>query len=257
MEANLNRQVKNENRMLPPTYPQLCSIAKLSKKLGEHIKVQQLHEMKLNRQQASEMISSYVERIKKLEISDVKKVKSNEISRSVTKEELSLKQLVTLVYTNGKFKYINERAMTPQQKRTYKRRTEVITHIIENMDRIVDKVKEALKIESVVVCDITKREVSPFVGFGCGFASIKYKRTRRIATEIYDYSRTIQNCKTFKMIFESKFPKEIVEHYEKIGCPLWALWNQDIEIQSEYYSIVLEVMERYGVNDGYIQTMYD
>jgi hypothetical protein len=125
------------------------------------------------------------------------------------------------------------------------------------MDRIVDKIKEALKIESVVVCDFTKREVSPFIGFGCGFASIKYKRTRRIATEIYDYSRTIQNCKTFKMIFESKFPKEIVEHYEKIGCPLWALWNQDIEIQREYYTIVLEVMERYGVNDGYVQTMYD
>lgn len=253
MEANLNRQVKKENRLLPPTYPQLCSIAKLSKKLGEHIKVQELYGMNLNRQQASKMIETYVERIKKLGISDDKKLSKYVI----LKEEFTLKQLVTIVYTNGKFKYINERAMTQQQKRTYKRRTEVITHIIENMDRIVGKVKEALKIESVVVCDITKREVSPFVGFGCGFASIKYNRIHRIATEIYDYSRTIHNCKTFKMIFESKFPKEIVEHYEKIGCPLWALWNQDIEIQREYYSIVLEVMERYGVNDGYVQTMYD
>lgn len=136
---------------------------------------------------------------------------------------------------------------------------EFISYMKEQMPKIVEAAKESMQIKSVVkndtnfVKDDGKRYL--FVGFGCAFVWIEYDKRNKKAKEIYEYGNTLQG--SFTSLFESYFDKETLEYYNKMGCPLGALFRQDEGIQNAYYHFVAEFMKMNGCKRAYVMSRLD
>jgi hypothetical protein len=89
-----------------------------------------------------------------------------------------------------------------------------------------------------------------FIGFGCGITYFTYRKNNLKAKEIAERANTLLRGKISNM-FLARFTHEEQKYYKNIGCPLLAIFSQDINIQQTYYSMVVKWAEENGVKMDY------
>lgn len=126
-------------------------------------------------------------------------------------------------------------------------------YLVDNFDKLFKACGESMKIKSIVEDDpaFTKNPKKyAFIGFGCGITYFTYRKNNLKAKEIEERAKTLIRGKISDM-FLAKFTSEEQKYYENIGCPLLAIFSQDINIQQTYYSMVVKWAEENGVKMDY------
>lgn len=138
---------------------------------------------------------------------------------------------------------------------------EFINYMTEKMQGVIETAKEALQIKSVVAddpnfTDPKKCKSYAMFGFGCGTTIIDFDKRSKVGKEIKELSGKHQTT-TFLKMFLSAFTKEQRDYFERVGCPLSALYYQDIRINGAYDGYVASFMEKKGVKNVRTRTYYD
>lgn len=137
----------------------------------------------------------------------------------------------------------------------YKRKTnkeisikdELLNYIKDHFDEIFGEASKSLKLRSTITLEANgKSKNYAFVGYGCGFTWLTYDKRSRIGKEIEKAAKEIRN-KEVRNLFMKQFTKTEQNYYENIGCPLEAIWTQDINMQCSYYHIVAQFGQSKGV----------
>jgi len=126
-------------------------------------------------------------------------------------------------------------------------------YLVDNFDKLFKACGESMKIKSIVEDDptLTKNPKKyAFIGFGCGITYFTYRKNNLKAKEIAERANTLLRGKISDM-FLARFTHEEQKYYKNIGCPLLAIFSQDINIQQTYYSMVVKWAEENGVKMNY------
>jgi len=126
-------------------------------------------------------------------------------------------------------------------------------YLVDNFDKLFKACGESMKIKSIVEDDptLTKNPKKyAFIGFGCGITYFTYRKNNLKAKEIAERANTLLRGKISNM-FLARFTHEEQKYYKNIGCPLLAIFSQDINIQQTYYSMVVKWAEENGVKMNY------
>lgn len=126
-------------------------------------------------------------------------------------------------------------------------------YLIDNFDKLFKACGESMKIKSIVEDDPMYTENPKkyaFIGFGCGITYFTYRKNNKKAEEIAERAKTLLRGKMSDM-FLARFTPEEQRYYENIGCPLLAIFSQDINIQQTYYSMVVKWAKENGVKMDY------
>lgn len=126
-------------------------------------------------------------------------------------------------------------------------------YLVDNFDKLFKACGESMKIKSIVEDDptLTKNPKKyAFIGFGCGITYFTYRKNNLKAKEIAERANTLLRGKISNM-FLARFTHEEQKYYKNIGCPLLAIFSQDINIQQTYYSMVVKWAEENGVKMDY------
>jgi hypothetical protein len=110
-----------------------------------------------------------------------------------------------------------------------------------------------LKIKSVVEEDKPNdpnRKRYAMIGFGCSISFFRYRKNNKKAKEIAEAGNKLIYGKIEDM-FVAKFTKDEQKYYERIGCPLRAIFSQDENIQNKCHYMVVKFAETQGVNMDY------
>ena len=156
-------------------------------------------------------------------------------------------------------KAANETQSAPKKTTLEK---EFIDYMTDKMQGVINTAKEALQIKSIVEDDPTifteekKRNKYAFFGFGCGITIIKYDKRSKVGKQIEELGSKHRRTTFLNMFLKAFTPKQIA-YYESVGCPLSALYWQDIRINGRYESAVVSFMEKKGVKNVRTQTFYD
>lgn len=130
---------------------------------------------------------------------------------------------------------------------------EMIKYIEDNFGEIFTEVSKTLKARSTVSLDMgDKTRTYNFIGFGCGFVWLEYDKRSKIGKEIDKISHEIHRNEGLKL-FLSQFTKTERKYYEEIGCPLEAIWQQDMNIKESYYHLIAQ----FGMSKGVKKMCYN
>ena len=130
---------------------------------------------------------------------------------------------------------------------------EILKYIEDNFSKIFVEVSRTLKARSTVSLDISgKTKTYNFIGFGCGFVWLKYDQRSKIGKEIDKIAHDIYRNEGLKL-FLSQFTKNERKYYEEIGCPLEAIWQQDMNIKESYYHLIAQ----FGMSKGVKKMCYN
>lgn len=130
---------------------------------------------------------------------------------------------------------------------------EMIKYIEDNFGEIFTEVSKTLKARSTVSLDMGgKTQTYNFIGFGCGFVWLEYDKRSKIGKEIDKISHEIHRNEGLKL-FLSQFTKTERKYYEEIGCPLEAIWQQDMNIKESYYHLIAQ----FGMSKGVKKMCYN
>jgi len=138
---------------------------------------------------------------------------------------------------------------------------EFIDYMTEKMQGVINTAKEALQLKSVVAddpnyTDPKKCKSYAMFGFGCGFTIIDFDKRSKVGKQIKEFAGKHQMT-TFLQQFLAAFTKEQIEYFQRVGCPLSALYYQDIRINGAYDGYVASFMELKGVKNVRTRTYYD
>ena len=95
-----------------------------------------------------------------------------------------------------------------------------------------------------------------FFGFGCGFTIIDFDKRSKKGKLIKELSSK-HHMTTFLKMFLKGFTKKEIKYFENVGCPLQALYYQDIRISSTYEHAVASFMRKQGVKNVICRTYDD
>lgn len=124
---------------------------------------------------------------------------------------------------------------------------ELLTYIKDHFDEIFGEASKSLKLRSTITLEANgKSKDYAFVGYGCGFTWLTYDKRSRIGKEIEKAAKEIRN-KEVRNLFMKQFTKTEQNYYENIGCPLEAIWTQDMNMQCSYYHVVAQFGQSKGV----------
>jgi hypothetical protein len=157
-------------------------------------------------------------------------------------------------------KAANETQSAPKPKKTTLEK-EFIDYMTDKMQAVINTAKEALQLKSVVAddpnyTDPKKCKSYAMFGFGCGFTIIDFDKRSKVGKQIKELSSKHQMT-TFLNMFLKAFTKQEIEYFQKVGCPLTALYYQDIRINGAYDRYVASFMENKGVKNVRTRTYYD
>lgn len=145
----------------------------------------------------------------------------------------------------------------PNYKKKSKGKTtikdELLDYIKDNFDDIFGEASKSLKLRSTVTmtCDGKEKNYA-FIGYGCGFTWLTYDKRSKIGKEIEQAAKEIRN-KEVRDLFIKQFTNTERKYFENIGCPLEAIWAQDMNIQCSYYHVVAQ----FGQSKGVKKMCYD
>lgn len=158
---------------------------------------------------------------------------------------------------------------TPNQVRKTSVRTkkptleqEFISYMGEQIQGIIDTCKQAIQIKSVVEDDPAffpnkkDRKQYAFFGFGCGITIIHFDKRSKKGKLIKELSSK-HHMTTFLKMFLKGFTKKEIKYFENVGCPLQALYYQDVRISSTYEHAVASFMRKQGVKNVRCRTFDD
>jgi len=147
----------------------------------------------------------------------------------------------------------------PEYKKSTKTKTkttikdELLNYIKDNFDEIFGEASKSLKLRSTITLEANgKSKNYAFVGYGCGFTWLTYDKRSKIGKEIEQAAKEIRN-KEVRDLFMKQFTKTERNYYENIGCPLEAIWTQDMNMQCSYYHVVAQ----FGQSKGVKKMSYD
>lgn len=164
---------------------------------------------------------------------------------------------VTLGETIG----VGETAKVQQRPRKKTLEDEFLAYMTESMEGVIAAARRALKIQSVVEDDPSftpkdKCKKYAFFGYGCGITIIKFDQRSKVGKEIIELSAKHKQT-TFLSMFLKDFSKEEIRYYQNVGCPLQALYSQDLQINLAYQQAVASFMIRKGVRNVSTRTFDD
>ena len=155
----------------------------------------------------------------------------------------------------------NETQSTPKPKKTTLEK-EFIDYMTDKMQGVINTAKQALQIKSIVEDDQTiftdekKRQKYAFFGFGCGISVINFDKRSKVGAQIKELGSK-HRMSTFLKMFLKAFTAKEIKYFESVGCPLSAIYYQDIRINGEYEHAVASFMESKGVKNVRVQTFDD
>lgn len=162
--------------------------------------------------------------------------------KNISREEASrlIKELGNTEYKKG-------------AKSSVSLKDEMFKYIEDNFSKIFAEVSRTLKARSTVSLEISgKTKTYNFIGFGCGFVWLKYDKRSKIGKEIDKIAHDIYRNEGLKL-FLSQFTKNERKYYEEIGCPLEAIWQQDMNIKESYYHLIAQ----FGISKGVKKMCYN
>lgn len=139
---------------------------------------------------------------------------------------------------------------------------EFISYMENEIKEIIATCKQAIQIKSVVEDDPSffpnkkDRKQYAFFGFGCGFTIIDFDKRSKKGKLIKELSSK-HHMTTFLKMFLKGFTKKEIKHFENVGCPLQALYYQDVRISSTYEHAVASFMRKQGVKNVICRTYDD
>lgn len=175
-------------------------------------------------------------------------------------ENLTMQQasdLITSLKQSGK-----KAAPKSAPKSVDKLETLFIEHMTDKIKGVIAVARDALKIKSVITDDPAffpnrkNRQSFALFGFGCGITIIDFDKRSKKGKRIIELSQKHHMGKFLNMFLEGFTPKEI-KQFEKVGCPLSALYYQDIRISAAYEHAVVEFMNKQGVKNVRMRTYDD
>ena len=154
-----------------------------------------------------------------------------------------------------------EKASKPTKPKTTTLEQEFLDYMTDKMQYVINTAKQALQIKSVVetddnLKDKNNNEKYAFFGFGCGCSIIEFDKRSKVGKQIKELADK-HHYTTFETIFLKAFTPKEINYFKRIGCPLTAIYAQDIEINRSYTSAVVTFMERKGVKNVRTKTFYD
>ena len=139
---------------------------------------------------------------------------------------------------------------------------EFISYMENEIKEIINTCKQAIQIKSVVEDDPAffpkkkDRKQYAFFGFGCGFTIIDFDKRSKKGKLIKELSSK-HHMTTFLKMFLKGFTKKEIKYFENVGCPLQALYYQDVRISSTYEHAVASFMRKQGVKNVICRTYDD
>jgi hypothetical protein len=131
----------------------------------------------------------------------------------------------------------------------------------DKMQGVIATAKEALQIKSVIetdpmFTDPKKMKQYAFFGFGCGISVINFDKRSKVGAQIKELGSK-HRMSTFLKMFLKAFTAKEIKYFESVGCPLSAIYYQDIRINGAYEHAVASFMESKGVKNVRVQTFDD
>ena len=170
---------------------------------------------------------------------------------------------LTIESASAMLKELNAHKQTTAQAKpkTDKLESEFLQYMSEKMQGIVSTARDALQVKSVVeddpmFTDKNKQKQYAFFGFGCGMTIIDFDKRSKVGKQIKELGSK-HRMSTFLNQFMSAFTPKERQYYESVGCPLSALYYQDIRISGAYDYAVADFMEHKGVKNVRTRTYYD
>ena len=126
-------------------------------------------------------------------------------------------------------------------------------YMVDHFEEIWRACAESMGIKSVVEEDKSNdpnRKRFAMIGVGCSISYFKYRKNNKRAKEIAETGKKLIRGKIEDM-FIARFTKDERKYYERIGCPLEAIFSQDGNIQSQCYYLVVKFAETQGIKMDY------
>lgn len=138
---------------------------------------------------------------------------------------------------------------------------EFIDYMTDKMQGVINTAKEALQIKSVIETDpmfTDKKNMKSyaFFGFGCGITVIDFDKRSKVGKEINELGSK-HRMTTFLNMFLKAFTQKEINYYKSVGCPLTAIYCQDIRISGAYENAVASFMTHKGVKNVRTRTFDD
>lgn len=138
---------------------------------------------------------------------------------------------------------------------------EFIDYMTDKMQGVINTAKEALQIKSVIETDpmfTDKKNMKSyaFFGFGCGITVIDFDKRSKVGKEINELGSK-HRMTTFLDMFLKAFTQKEINYYKSVGCPLTAIYCQDIRISGAYENAVASFMTHKGVKNVRTRTFDD
>ena len=126
-------------------------------------------------------------------------------------------------------------------------------YMVDHFEEIWRACTESMGIKSIVEEDNSNgpdRKRFAMIGVGCSISYFKYRKNNKKAKEIAETAKKLIRGKIEDM-FIARFTKDERKYYERIGCPLEAIFSQDGNIQSQCYYLVVKFAETQGIKMDY------
>jgi len=153
----------------------------------------------------------------------------------------------------------NTQSAPKPKKKTLEK--EFIEYMTDKMQGVINTAKEALQVKSVIETDpmfTDKKNMKSyaFFGFGCGITIIDFDKRSKVGKEIKELGSK-HRMTTFLNMFLKAFTQKEINYYQSVGCPLSAIYYQDIRINGAYEHAVASFMEMKGVKNVRTRTFDD
>lgn len=144
-------------------------------------------------------------------------------------------------------KLMKEKTVEPVKKTKKTVEEELGDYLYEHWDEVMKAAMQSMSKEAIVeqtCCGVTNYYA--FIGVGCGITYLTCRKGNKKAEAIKEAANKLHSglAQTW---FLNRFTVNEQEHYEKLGCPLEAIWQQDMNMQQAYYYKVLDFAKTKGV----------
>ncbi len=157
-------------------------------------------------------------------------------------------------------KYGNKQQPKAQTQKVDKLEEEYLAYMKKQCQSWIAIARKALNIQSVVeddprFTDPKKCKKYNFFGYGCGISIINFDKRSKVGKRIMELRAKHRH--TIEQMFLNGFTKTEQRYYEKLGCPLLALFTQDIRISRDYVQSIASFMQMHNVKNVELRTFVD
>jgi len=128
---------------------------------------------------------------------------------------------------------------------------ELLDYLKDHIDEMYDACLKEIGYKSIVEDDNhipeNKKRRWAFVGCGCSFTFLTYRKNNSKAKEIDNAAKKYRINEILNLLIK-KLPKKDYNYLKKIGCPFEAIWYQMQNLQNVYFRFVLDFAKSKGIS---------